>query len=93
MILLLGDDLLDASKTITSGRAVGVSVLQCKTPELLRHHLVNQDVSCCIIDLQTPGLNFDELLMAIKQREKPPRVIAPPVVKKKKKVKSETWDL
>ncbi len=58
MILLLSDDLLDASKTITPGRAVGVPVTQCKSVEAIISQFEKHRVPCCIIDLQFPGLDL-----------------------------------
>jgi DNA-binding NarL/FixJ family response regulator len=76
MILLLSDDLLDASKTIANGRAAGVAVLQCKSLPALVEQMEMNEIACCIIDLQCPGLMFDELMFAVGRRPKPTRLIA-----------------
>jgi DNA-binding response OmpR family regulator len=76
MILLLCDDLLDASKTIAHGRAAGATVVQCQAPDSLLQRTGTGDVSCCIVDLHCPGLDVDALLAAVARLEKRPRVIA-----------------
>ena len=76
MILLLSDDLLDASKTIGAGRAVGASVVQCKSLAAVILRMEMQECACCIVDLQLPGLDLDELMEALARQEKKPRVIA-----------------
>lgn len=76
MILLLSDDLMDASKTIAFARAAGVSVIQVKTVEALLQTAEQQSPSCVILDLQCPGLSVAELLRRLKKGDRPPRVIA-----------------
>lgn len=64
MILLLSDDLMDASKTMAQGRAHGVDVVQCKSyvEAVIRMEL--NEISCCIVDLHLPGLEINQLLFA-----------------------------
>jgi CheY-like chemotaxis protein len=76
VILLLSDDLLDASKTIANGRASGISVLQCKSLPAMIEQLVMQQVDCCIVDLQLHGLSIEKLIDAISALPAKPRVIA-----------------
>jgi FixJ family two-component response regulator len=76
MVLLLSDDLLDASKTIACGRAVGVSVLQCRTPAMLLEQLGRNETPCCIVDLHCPGLDIEQLMAAVNEQGKKACVIA-----------------
>jgi len=64
MILLLSDDLMDASKTIGHSRAAGKTVLQCRSIAMLMEQLKKPDVEKCIIDLQFPKLDLVELMQA-----------------------------
>jgi CheY-like chemotaxis protein len=75
MILLLSDDLIDASKTIAHGRTLGVRVVQCKTLAAIAQWDA-EAVTCCIVDLHLPGLELGELLEALSRRPTKPRVIA-----------------
>ncbi|HVK12311.1 MAG TPA: hypothetical protein VM597_26395, partial [Gemmataceae bacterium] len=54
--LLLSDDLLDASRVVGHGRAVGVTVVQCRTAEVLSAAAA-RDPACVILDLHNPGLD------------------------------------
>jgi CheY-like chemotaxis protein len=76
MILLLSDDLLDASKTIGAARAAGVAVLQLKTVAALLAQAANQPPACVVLDLQAPGLDVPAVLAALGQGGTRPRVIA-----------------
>ncbi len=76
MILLLSDDLIDASKTIGHARALGLAVTQCRTAADAIAHIESQEIACCIVDLHLPGLNIDELIGALDRLPRKPRVIA-----------------
>jgi CheY-like chemotaxis protein len=76
MILLLSDDLVDASKTIGHARALGLPVTQCRTAADAIVHTKTQEIACCIVDLHLPGLNLDELIGALDRSPRKPRVIA-----------------
>jgi CheY-like chemotaxis protein len=54
--LLLSDDLLDASRVIGHGRAVGLTIVQCRTPEMLIA-AIEKDPACVLLDLHNPGLD------------------------------------
>jgi CheY-like chemotaxis protein len=54
--LLLSDDLLDASRVVGHGRAVGLTVVQCRTSEILIA-AIDQNPTCVILDLHNPGLD------------------------------------
>ena len=56
VILLLSDDLLDASRVIGHGRAVGLTIVQCRTPEALTA-ASERGPACAILDLHNPGLD------------------------------------
>jgi len=75
MILVLSDDLLDASRTVSHGRAAGVTVVQCRTLDVLRHQLAAAEVVCCIIDLQFPKLNLTELVGYTTRDDRRPRLV------------------
>jgi DNA-binding NarL/FixJ family response regulator len=76
MILLLSDDLIDASKTIAHGRAAGAIVFQCRTVEELARGLENPEVACCVIDLHHPALRIDEHVLRCKSCRPGAKVIA-----------------
>jgi len=76
MILLLSDDLMDASKTMASARALGIPVGQCKTAAELLARIQTQEVACCIVDLHCPDLDVAALLQALASRKTQPRVLA-----------------
>lgn len=76
MILLLSDDLLDASKTITTGKAADVVVLQVRTVSALLEQFLSQQPTCCIVDLQCPGLDILGLKGELSREGKTPRLIA-----------------
>ena len=77
MLLLLSDDLLDASKTIANGRAAGIEVRQCKSlSSLIEQLATNHPVNCCIVDLQLPALRIEKLFEAMRPVLKQPRIIA-----------------
>jgi CheY-like chemotaxis protein len=71
--LLLSDDLLDASRVVGHGRAVGLTVVQCRTPEALVA-AVGQGPACVILDLHNPGLDVDAVVGPF--REAGVRVVA-----------------
>jgi DNA-binding NarL/FixJ family response regulator len=76
MILLVSDDLLDASKTIASAQAAGIEVRQCKSLAALIVQMEAQAYACCIVDLQCPGLDIVALLDARSQQNPRPRIVA-----------------
>jgi DNA-binding NarL/FixJ family response regulator len=76
MILLLSDDLLDASKTIGAARAAGIAVLQLKTVAALLAQAGRQPPACVVLDLQAPGLDVAAVLAALGQGGPRPRAVA-----------------
>ena len=76
MILLLSDDLLDASKTIGTARAGGADVFRCKTPAVLLDQLAKCAPDCCILDLQCPDFDIDQFMPLATGRTPRPRIIA-----------------
>lgn len=76
MILLLSDDLLDASKTSACARAAGLSVKQCKTLAQAETLLESGGIRCCIVDLQLPNLDLEKLLATAGHTKPTCRVIA-----------------
>lgn len=76
MILLLSDDLLDASKTIGNARAAGVAVRQVRTTLALIEQALQESPTCCIVDLQCAGLDIAGLAGELQRGAKKPRLIA-----------------
>jgi FixJ family two-component response regulator len=76
MILLLSDDLLDASKTIASARAVGIAVRQVRTVQALLEQALQNSPPCCIVDLQCPGLDIAGLVAELSCDGKKIRLVA-----------------
>jgi DNA-binding NarL/FixJ family response regulator len=76
MILLLSDDLMDASKTIGHARALGLPIVQCRSATAAIGQIESQEIACCIVDLHLPGLNLDELIAAISRLPRKARLIA-----------------
>ena len=76
MILLLSDDLLDASKTTASARAAGITVRQVRTVMALLQQAQQDAPTCCIVDLQCPGLDIAGLAGELSRERKKPRLIA-----------------
>jgi CheY-like chemotaxis protein len=76
MILLLCDDLMDASKTIGYARALDLLIVQCKSTAAAISQLQQQEIACCIVDLHLPGLDLGELISAVAALQRKPRVIA-----------------
>lgn len=76
MILLLSDDLLDASKTTASARAAGFEVRQVRTVMALLEQAQQEPPMCCIVDLQCPGLDIGGLAGELSRQGKKPRLIA-----------------
>ncbi len=76
MILLLSDDLLDASKTTTSARAAGIEIRQVRTVTALLEHARSESPTCCIVDLNCPGLDIAGLAGELGREGKLPRLIA-----------------
>ncbi len=60
-ILLLNDDLLDSSRVVGHGRAVGLTVLPCRDTTALRQALAKEPV-CAILDLHNPSLEVTTLV-------------------------------
>ncbi|MCE9532026.1 MAG: hypothetical protein K8T89_13005 [Planctomycetes bacterium] len=75
MIILLSDDLLDASKTTGHARAAGFSIVQCKKLAEITIHMEMGTVECCIIDLNCQGLKLDSLMGTLSRQQPRPRVI------------------
>jgi DNA-binding NarL/FixJ family response regulator len=61
LVYLLSDDLVDASKTIGAGRALGIVVKQFRTPALLAQALTDQP-DLVILDVQVGGLDLSQVL-------------------------------
>lgn len=76
MILLLSDDLLDASKTIANARAAGIAVRQVRTTLAMIEQTLQESPTCCIVDLQCSGLDIAGLAAELNRSEKKPRLIA-----------------
>ena len=76
MILLISDDLLDASKTTGSARAGAIPIMQCKSLTVAILRLKQNEITCCIADLQCPGLDVEGLIALLAEQKKKPRVIA-----------------
>jgi DNA-binding response OmpR family regulator len=76
MILLLSDDLLDASKTIASARAAGIVVRQVRTVQALLEQALREAPPCCIVDLQCPGLDIAGFAAESSREGKKIRLIA-----------------
>ena|SRR5579862_6934030 len=76
MIILLSDDLMDASKTIASARALGANVVSFKTLSAAIDRLNQNDVACCIVDLQFPGLDVGQFVTALGALKKRTKIIA-----------------
>jgi DNA-binding NarL/FixJ family response regulator len=75
MIYLLSDDLMDASKTVACARAAGMPIKQYKTVAALALGVEMETPTCCILDLQLPGLSIAEAV-SIAKRKPNARVIA-----------------
>src|SRR6476659_5822107 len=76
MILLLSDDLMDASKAIANGRAAGIPVQQVRTVAMLLDRIRAEAPACCILDLQFPGLDLVGFAAAVAKGGEKPRLIA-----------------
>jgi DNA-binding NarL/FixJ family response regulator len=76
MILLLSDDLIDASKTIASARAAGVEIAQVRTVAVLVDRISNSSPASCIVDLHFPGLDIVDLVGELARDPTRPRLIA-----------------
>jgi CheY-like chemotaxis protein len=76
MILLLSDDLVDASKTIGHARALGLPITQCPTAADAIVHIESREIACCIVDLHLPGLNVEKLIDVLNRLPRKPKVIA-----------------
>jgi CheY-like chemotaxis protein len=63
--LILSDDLLDASRVIGEGRAMGLQVIQCKDQAALLSAL-DRKPAMVVIDLHNPGLDASMVVAAIK---------------------------
>ena len=62
-MLLLSDDLIDASRVIGECRAAGLDAIQCKDQAALLS-AAEQQPALVIIDLHNPGLNVNEVVTA-----------------------------
>ncbi len=71
MILLLSDDLIDASKTTAVARTAGIPIVQFKSPEGLLQALKTLIPNCIILDLQCPGLSLTDMFAPLKNRAQP----------------------
>jgi DNA-binding NarL/FixJ family response regulator len=76
MILLLSDDLIDASKSTASGRAAGVVVRQMRTVAALLEQALREPPTCCVVDLAFPGLDIAGLAADLTRDGKKVRLIA-----------------
>ena len=63
LALLLSDDLLDASRIAGHGRAIGLTVKQCRESQALLAAL-DQRPDCAILDLHNPGLDIGTFVLA-----------------------------
>lgn len=71
--LLLSDDLLDASRVVGHGRAVGLGVVPCRTmADLL--DAADRQPACVLLDLHNPGLDVGAVVRRF--RETATRVVA-----------------
>lgn len=66
LCLILSDDLLDASRVIGEGKAVGVSVVQCRDSTALTKALDRKPV-LLIVDLHNPGLDVETIVPVMKE--------------------------
>lgn len=63
--LLLCDDLIFTSRIGAAAKTLGLLLRSSKTVAELRQFLQQSPPLCVILDLQTPGLNIDEIAQAI----------------------------
>jgi len=75
MILLLSDDLIDASKVLASARAEGEQAVQIKSLDRLAIALAGDPPTKVIVDLHFPGLDLDRLVAAIASLPDKPRLV------------------
>jgi CheY-like chemotaxis protein len=65
LCLVLSDDLLDASRVIGEGKAVGLTVVQCRdTSSLLS--AIDRKPALVVLDLHNPGLDVDQVVPQLK---------------------------
>jgi DNA-binding NarL/FixJ family response regulator len=76
MILLLSDDLLDASKTIASARAAGIDIAQVRNVAALINRTSESLPASCIVDLHFPSVDIVALVAELARGAKRPRLIA-----------------
>ena len=66
-VLLLSDDLLDASRIAGHGRAIGLTVTQCRDTKTLLAQLEKQP-ACVVLDLHNPSLELDSFVAEAKAK-------------------------
>lgn len=76
MIVFLTRDLMIQSSAAAAARIQGVSLVAVPTMDRAIEKLVGTQVLALFVDLQTPGLKFDELIMRLAASPCRPRVIA-----------------
>lgn len=65
LCLVLSDDLLDASRVIGEGRAVGLQAVQCKDQAALLA-AADRIPAIVVLDLHNPGLDVDAIVTTMK---------------------------
>jgi len=74
--VMLGDDLLFASRILAVARAHGITLSTVATPAELVARANAQPLACVIVDANLPGLAIDVLCDHLRQHEPAPFVVA-----------------
>ncbi len=73
--LLLCDDLIFVSRIVGTARVVGIHLGSVKTMQDLLKHAKQMTPRCMIMDLQTPGLEIENLVQGVSSIEPRPFLV------------------